>query len=486
MQLKRHFSLKFVFLVPLVLSSVIFALTVKNYYDSVNRDIGEEYARIHRALSRAAKIITTIDYSFTNYSKAQYIFLLEHNRQLKNGVCQMWPIDALLLADGRSQDMPAIDINYMLVGKPSLCEPESEVYQRVSGQVSLAPVLSFMHDIDDSLLGVNYIDKEGYLMSSPDTYAKGINAELLDTLKARPFWQQTLQSPDVIMVRGPSPIAATNVFVLSLSMPVNLKGELQGILSLDIDYDKLVNTKDKFASKLSIIDSSLLSLPDGAMRVQRIQIEGVLSSHDLYYAFDLPKEIANFFYFERYSLLVVAFVYVFSVIVLFFINTRVEHSYFKELAAKDPMTGLLNRRGLEAYLSNAMHGKYVAIAVLDIDNFKSINDTYGHDVGDVVISYIADQISYGIRSSDVAARFGGEEFVIYLNGSDKASLEKSLLRVQQAITAHSKEVLASGFTVSGGVEIVKGTHADNFDELFKAADEKLYRAKTTGKDKLVF
>tara|TARA_Y100001956_G_scaffold40825_1_gene39965 strand:+ start:1205 stop:2665 length:1461 start_codon:yes stop_codon:yes gene_type:complete len=486
MQVKRHFSLKFVFLMPLVLSAVVFALTLKNYYDSVNRDISDEYSRIQNALSRAAKVITAIDYSFTNYSKSQYIFLLEHNRQLKNGVCQMWPIDALLLADGRSHDMPAVDINYMLVGNPELCDPNSDIYQRVSGQVSLAPVLSFMHDIDNSLLGVHYIDREGYIMSSPDTYAKTITSELLDTIKARPFWQQTAQNPDAITITGPAPVAATSELVMSLTMPVYAAGEHQGMLSLDIAYDELLNTHGKLAGMIGIIDSSLLSLPDTAMRITPIELEGVLGSHDLYYIFDLPKEIGNFFYFERYSLLVVGFVYFFSVIVLSLINTRVEHGYFKELAAKDPMTGLLNRRGLQAFLANALHGKYVAIAVFDIDDFKSINDTFGHDVGDIVISYMADQIIYSIRSSDAAARFGGEEFVIYMSGTNPASLEKSLLRVQQAIRDRSQEVIASGFTISGGVEIVDGEKASNFDELFKAADEKLYQAKTSGKDKLVF
>lgn len=486
MHVKRHFSLRFVFLVPLVLSAVVFALTVKNYYDSVNRDIDDEYNRIQSTLTRAAKVITAIDYSFTNYSKTKYIFLLEHNHQIINGVCQMWPIDALLLADGRNLKMPAVDINYMLVGDAELCNPESTAYKRVSGQVSLAPVLSFMHDIDPSLLGIHYIDKEGYIMSSPDTYAKTITTELLDTVKARPFWQQTAQNPELITITGPAPIPASSELVMSMTMPVYSLGDHEGMLSLDVSYENLLNTHGKLAGSLGILNTSMLSLPESAMRVLPLNIESVAGTHVLYYMFDLPGEIGNFFYFERYSLLVVAIVYIFSVIVLFFINTRVEHSYFKELAAKDSMTGLLNRRGLQAFLENTHHHKYVAIAVLDIDDFKAINDTFGHDVGDRVISYMADQISYSIRSSDAAARIGGEEFVIYMSGSDDEALQKSMLRVQHAIGERSSEVIENGFTVSGGVEIVDGRHANDFELLFKAADEKLYQAKTTGKDRLIF
>lgn len=94
MQVNRHFSLKFVFLMPLVIALVVLALTIKNYYDSVNRDINDEYERINAALSRAAKVISALDYSFSNYSKSNYILLVEHNRQIKGDLCQMWPIDA--------------------------------------------------------------------------------------------------------------------------------------------------------------------------------------------------------------------------------------------------------------------------------------------------------------------------------------------------------------------------------------------------------
>jgi hypothetical protein len=126
-----------------------------------------------------------------------------------------------------------------------------------------------------------------------------------------------------------------------MTMPVYSLGDHEGMLSLDVSYENLLNTHGKLAGSLGILNTSMLSLPESAMRVLPLNIESVAGTHVLYYMFDLPGEIGNFFYFERYSLLVVAIVYIFSVIVLFFINTRVEHSYFKELAAKDSMTGLL-------------------------------------------------------------------------------------------------------------------------------------------------
>ncbi|NMU18707.1 GGDEF domain-containing protein, partial [Vibrio parahaemolyticus] len=114
----------------------------------------------------------------------------------------------------------------------------------------------------------------------------------------------------------------------------------------------------------------------------------------------------------KYSLIVALFIYVLSTVVLFYVNMHSERRYFKELAARDPMTSLLNRRGMQTVWRNKMTKKQVALAVFDIDNFKKINDTYGHDVGDSAIQLVAKCIRENIRHTDVASRFGGEEFVL--------------------------------------------------------------------------
>ncbi|KGY11963.1 diguanylate cyclase [Vibrio tubiashii] len=486
MQITRQFGLGFVFLMPLLVSLLIVALTTKIHFDSVDREIDDEYDRIHRALARAAKVVSAIDYSFANISKLNYIGLVDHNRKVDQGLCLMWPIDALIRAEGKG-DIPAIDINYMLVGSTELCASDSALYQRVSNQVSLAPLLSFLHDIDDFLLGINYIDREGYVMSSPDTYAKNITAELLDTIKARPIWQLTAQNRELITLTGPAPpIAPSSGMVMSLSMPVFNQGEHQGILSLDLSYHSLLNSQQRLVSEVGLYNRLKQTAPESAVRIEPLDIEGLAGQYDLYYRPDIKREVSNFVYLQRYSLLVSAFIYVLCVTVLIYINTRVERGHFKQLAAKDPMTGLLNRRGLESYLDGVTRDNYLALAVFDIDDFKAINDTYGHDVGDQAIIYVAGKVSRCIRNSDAAARVGGEEFVIFMAGSEIESLKLSLQRVLNAVREDSVKVIESGFTISGGAEIVSGDAHLNFERLFKAADEKLYYAKTHGKNQIVF
>ncbi|EPB4931287.1 GGDEF domain-containing protein [Vibrio fluvialis] len=141
---------------------------------------------------------------------------------------------------------------------------------------------------------------------------------------------------------------------------------------------------------------------------------------------------------------------------------------------------------MKEFLTSQKHRRYLSIAVLDIDNFKSINDTHGHDVGDDVICYMGERIENSMRDTDAVARFGGEEFVVYLTGEDAAQLKTVMQRIKDAITKDSKQVVSNGFTISGGVEVIESDPDWSFDELFKLADEKLYEAKTTGKDKLVF
>lgn len=150
------------------------------------------------------------------------------------------------------------------------------------------------------------------------------------------------------------------------------------------------------------------------------------------------------------------------------------------------MTGLLNRRGMESFLKGKRHSQYLAIAVLDIDDFKQVNDTYGHDVGDKVICYIGEQIENHIRSSDAVARFGGEEFVVYVTAKEKEQITRIMQRIFDAVCHDSSLIIEPGFTISGGIEVVESTAERSFEDLFKAADEKLYIAKTSGKSQLVY
>jgi diguanylate cyclase (GGDEF)-like protein len=482
---QRRFSNSFVIFFPLILFVVVLLVTAKNYFDAVNRNIDTEYARIDRALSRGIKVLAALDYSFSHFINDANPLSVGHSYLIKDELCYIWPIQ-MKSVDSNDTGISSADLQYMLVGNQSLCEKGSTINKLAERKAGFAPSLSFLHDIEPHIVGIHYIDRHGYVMSSPDTYAKNFTKELLSTLKARPFWQKTAQDKVNITLAGPGPIIdSMNGQVITLAVPFYEKGIHQGMLSIDFNLDVLLTTSDHLAGKLHLV-SNIESLPAKAVRLKPIELERLSANHSLYYDYNLWSETKNLVISQKYSIVVALFIYLLSTIVLFYVNMHTERRYFKDLAAKDPMTGLLNRRGMESVWRNKMTNQNVALAIFDVDNFKTINDNYGHDVGDSAIQLVAKCMRENIRSTDVASRFGGEEFVLAIYGDDMETIKRILERVKQAIVEDSTHVTARGFTVSAGVVFRSGSRHQSFNELFKSADEKLYQAKSTGKNKICY
>lgn len=162
------------------------------------------------------------------------------------------------------------------------------------------------------------------------------------------------------------------------------------------------------------------------------------------------------------------------------------------LANTDSLTGLANRRRFhelaELEISRALRFKHsFSMLMLDIDNFKSINDTYGHDIGDQVIAYIGDLCRNELRDIDIAGRLGGEEFVILLPDTPSNGAQEIAERLRCKIEEHEIE-LAGGkilkFTMSIGC-VSSSDLPLNIDQLLKIADQHLYEAKKSGRNRVV-
>ncbi len=167
-----------------------------------------------------------------------------------------------------------------------------------------------------------------------------------------------------------------------------------------------------------------------------------------------------------------------------------EKNRFEELAYKDPLTDLDNRRSFiekaQAMLEYARrYNEPISVLMIDIDNFKKVNDTYGHDVGDRLLKALADVIRRSTRSSDVAARYGGEEFVVLLPKTDEKGAELVANRIREEFKKVVLDVDGERIssTVSIGVATLRGE--TSIDDLIKNADIALYDAKRKGKDRTV-
>lgn len=159
----------------------------------------------------------------------------------------------------------------------------------------------------------------------------------------------------------------------------------------------------------------------------------------------------------------------------------------EELSLTDGLTRLANRRAFDeklplAYEHARRYERPLSIVLVDIDHFKTINDTFGHDTGDSVLREVADRLASCTRQTDFVARIGGEEFAILL--PETALFEAMQFCEKIRATIASQDVASHHVTVSLGVANVPHSRVPRVDELFRAADQALYRAKANGRNRV--
>jgi diguanylate cyclase (GGDEF)-like protein/PAS domain S-box-containing protein len=168
----------------------------------------------------------------------------------------------------------------------------------------------------------------------------------------------------------------------------------------------------------------------------------------------------------------------------------------RHLATRDELTGLYNRREMGFLLQGELarsrrYHHFLSVMILDLDRFKTINDTYGHQVGDDVLREVAKLVQENIRAGDSAARYGGEELAVIMPETTGSGAFKVAERIRQAVAAQpfknpqgSTRTLPVRTTISTGIACFPGD-ADNQSALIVAADRALYRAKEEGRNRSV-
>ncbi len=164
-----------------------------------------------------------------------------------------------------------------------------------------------------------------------------------------------------------------------------------------------------------------------------------------------------------------------------------------ENSIKDALTGLYNRRyinerSIQEFSRCKRHENPFSLVIFDLDHFKNVNDTYGHEVGDLVLRSIASIFQKSIRNSDILGRFGGEEFLILMPETKPENASKVLEKVKNLLLdspiLHKDKDLQITFSAGiagGSLDSILG-----MDQLFQLADSRLYEAKKSGRNKIVY
>jgi two-component system cell cycle response regulator len=165
-----------------------------------------------------------------------------------------------------------------------------------------------------------------------------------------------------------------------------------------------------------------------------------------------------------------------------------------EMSVTDPLTGLYNRRYMHTHLAHLVEhsnnrGKPLALISMDVDHFKAINDTYGHDAGDRVLQELAERIRRNTRNVDMCCRVGGEEFIVVLPNSDMELTRRVAERLRRTMAGRpfpisSNDSQGIPVTVSLGLAVLNGP-GDMVEDLLKRADMALYEAKRQGRNRVI-
>lgn len=160
-------------------------------------------------------------------------------------------------------------------------------------------------------------------------------------------------------------------------------------------------------------------------------------------------------------------------------------------ATHDPLTNILNRGAIMARLRSEMsravrERSHLCVALLDIDNFKKINDTHGHSVGDLVLCEIVQRIRSAMRDYDVVGRYGGEEFLVVVPGADSESAVKVFDRIRRKVGEEEMEISGARLSITASLGVSVFEKQMDIDELTRFADMALYRAKKKGRNRVEY
>ncbi|KAB0285767.1 diguanylate cyclase [Vibrio fortis] len=446
-----------------------------------------ENQRVSQSLEELTQIINALEYNITAlYPLHDDTYAFSHTRKIDGETCYF---------SSEEQSQPRFD--FMFSGPIEMCDPRSQLNMEASKRLFIAPTMAYFANTIDTISAIYFISKEKFIISSPSDFASYIQGDTFDSVvNSRPYWINTIrfgltQQKDRVVYTGQYDDYLTGKKVVTLTKGIYVDGEFKGVLGVDGYVSNLVSNPKhgyEISSTLGVNKYGFMDFTHS----HPLYVDGLHTQLYLNIEEKKREHILHVLEMDRLQLSLLLGLFITSVLVLWRICTKQEHQRLNELAMRDPMTGLLNRRGFEARLMAQDEEPIIGIGVFDIDDFKAVNDKYGHKVGDEVICHVAHLMTSSVRQRDIVARFGGEEFVVAITGESSELLTSIFERIQNDISLQGYRCSDGdriSVSVSGGATLYSLYKFDSLSHLWqnqsiRASDEQLYQAKISGKNQV--
>lgn len=482
---------RYILLLQTLLVILVFINMIVNFKEEVKTSFNYSYKQIQRDIDDAVNVLSSLNYSFSSHlepeqgandTDSKFSELSNDGKQ-----CSWAPIEKPIQSAFKASNEKVLALDYGVKGVGDVCQNTSPFYADLLDKSKLASTLTILMFVKDYITAAFYVSPHNYIVFSPRNSQVPITQETFDLLKSRPFWKDNLNGEGDAYLYGPTTDNAPGDPLLVVATPLYDEDVFQGVIAMHLSVDKLISDNVQFSQRVVIGRGAEADLPAWAWAPKPIYINNVKTNQMIYLDWRL-NERAHYFMQEKgfYSFsLIVAYILLLTMVL--FHKAKTEKQFFEKLSQRDPLTNLLNRRGFEfAYKHKETDHAYIGFGVLDVDDFKKVNDTLGHDEGDRVIEFLASSLRRYTRQSDIIARIGGEEFLIYVSCASEQSIVNVFERIRMGTQASAKEQHDRDLTLSIGLCIAAKETDEDLTDLVKKADECLYQAKHNGKNQTVY
>lgn len=466
---------------------LVLSLLLVDSAEESDKQYGIENQGVTRSLAELTQIINALEYNITAlYPLHSDSYVFSHTKKREGKTCYFI---------NEEQQHPRFD--FMFSGPAEMCNPESELHLEANKRLFIAPTMAYFANTIDTISAIYFISKEKFIISSPSDFASYIKGDTFDSVvNGRPYWINTVrygltQRQDQVVYTGQYDDYLTGKKVVTLTKGIYVDGQFKGVLGVDGYVANLVSNPVHGYEVSSTRGPNQYGFMDFTYS-KPLYVDGI--NTQLYLSIEEGKgqHFLHVLEMDKVQLSILAGLFVLSVICLWRFYTKQEHERLNELAMRDPMTGLLNRRGFEARLLAQGEVPIIGVGVFDIDDFKVVNDRYGHKVGDDVICHVAQLMLDSVRQQDIVARFGGEEFVVAITGESSELLSSIFERIQNDISLQSYRCSNGdkvNVSVSGGATLYSLYKFDSVGHLWanqsiRSSDDQLYKAKAAGKNQV--